>query len=520
MRHLLVLVVVLVVVAPTAAQQTDAPSLPFEPCDWLAADPIAGVAGLASELHRLAEITGAGREVPRGLRRASDQVTCRAADSGGLVRVRPVAPSLRLTQNTGYPEDRNNGGVWNGRGLNGVATAGVRLEVGPFSLGLAPEAYYSANEPYERPVAKRPGYHDSSNPFYLGIDHPLRFGAEPLNSFSPGQSYARLDLWKLSAGASTENVWLGASPRNPILFSNTAEGFPHIFVRTSAPVDLWFASVDVSVVLGRVEESAFFDSIPSNDEGRIGAWSVSIRPRGLDELELGVGRSYRYDPKLAPSHALGRLGISAGDRIGLGMTSIFGRFLLPESGAEVWGEWARTEGYTTAVDDLLMEPEHGQAFVVGFQKVSDSWIPLRFLAEAAHLQEKQRERLGRALPVIYTHPVIRQGHTHEGQLLGASIGPGADAQYIELDWLFGRGFAGVFVERLRRNDASKAAADVRFDSFLHDTQLTGGLRGTAFIREILLGATASYNHRIRRDFMITDDSNVSLSVDLSWWPQP
>ena len=102
-------------------------------------------------------------------------------------------------------------------------------------------------------------------------------------------------------------------------------------------------------------------------------------------------------------------------------------------------------------------------------------------------------------------------------MLGAAIGPGADAQFVELDVLFERGLAGIFLERLRRNDGSAAALDQRFDSYLHDTQLTAGARTTLVVGAFLIDAAGSYSHRIQRDF-IADDNNVRFTLSASWWP--
>lgn len=514
------IVLALLLARPLAAQQTQPDSPPATRlCASATADRVSDLSGPVEERLRLAEISGGIRARSRGLFRPSD-----ALDPCGLgtrdvpqpqLQAAPIG--LRSVSNSGYPEDRNDGGLWSGRGLSAELSGGVRASYGPLSVGLLPALRYSQNRDFEHPVVDRPGFSRYANAFYNDIDLPQRFGDGALTAVSPGQSYARIDVYGVAAGVSTENVWLGPAIRNPILLSNSAEGFPHAFVRSAHPIDARIALVDVSVLLGSVQESDWYDARDDNDDGRIGAWTVALRPRGLETLELGVGRTWRYDPDHAPDGLFAPWGIGVRGEPGLGMLSLFGRFLLPASDAEVYFEWARTERFRSLVDDLITEPEHSQAFIAGFQKISTSWIPVRIAAELAHLQEKQREREGRDLPIYYTHPVIRQGHTHRGQLLGAAIGPGADAQYVEADFLFDGGFVGLYAERLRRNDASQAAVTTRFDTYLHDTQFTTGVRASLSARDFLVSGSAGYSYRVQRDFF-ADDRNFRLTLEMSWWP--
>lgn len=498
---------------------------PFSICD-LFRDPVSDLAGPKEDLLRMAEISRAGMSAERGLRRPSSRLdACDGIDrdrkSPGA-RLGPLdlgaAPlSVAIVGNSGYPEDRNNGGLWAGRGLNSRLSVGIRIHAGILDAGLIPELSWSQNRDYERLQVSRPGYAADANPYYNDIDLPQRFGAGSFSRLGPGQSYVRVTVRNVAIGASTENVWLGPAARNPILLSNTAPGFPHAFLETTEPVDLRLVDVDLSLLYGWLHESDYFDANDANDDGRLAAWTLVIRPRGLRDLQIGFGRTWRWDPDFAPDALAARFGIDVGNEPGLGMVSLFGRFRFPASAAEAWVEWARTDPYLSIVDDLLMEPEHSQAFVAGFQKVSNSWLPLRLLGEVAHLQEKQREREGRGLPVYYTDPVVRQGHTHRGQLLGAGIGPGGDAQYVEIDALFPNGLAGVFVERLRRNEGSMFAVRERFDSYLHDTQITAGTRAEFVLDDLMIAAALSRSFRIRRDFL-RDDRNLQLTMEMTWWP--
>ena len=67
--------------------------------------------------------------------------------------------------------------------------------------------------------------------------------------------------------------------------------------------------------------------------------------------------------------------------------SLFGRWVLPESGFEVYFEWARDD-HSWEIRDFLLEPEYSQAYTLGLQKAielsGDRLIALR--TEFTHLE--------------------------------------------------------------------------------------------------------------------------------------
>src|SRR5699024_10219580 len=98
-----------------------------------------------------------------------------------------------------------------------------------------------------------------------GIDWPQRFGDNSVRSNELGQSYVRFDAYGLAAGVSTENLWWGPAQRYPILMSNTAPGFPHIFAGTGRPLDIYIGKLELEAIWGRLSESDYFDNDPDND---------------------------------------------------------------------------------------------------------------------------------------------------------------------------------------------------------------------------------------------------------------
>ncbi len=520
-------------VTPAAAQEASA-RLPFDPCAMLSENAVTDLSGPAEELLRWGEITGVLPQRARSIRRPSDDVArppCQGADARaaaeyvwGPARISALPVRLGFSHNGAYPDDRNNGALWAGRGAAGLLTAGIRVEAGPLSAGLAPTLVYQENQPFETRSTTRPGYSDLVNPFYVGIDLPQRFGEESYSETSWGQSYLRIDAFGVAAGISTENLWVGPAARYPILMSNTAPGFRHLFLGTSTPVDLWLAKVHGQLMLGRLEESDYFDSVPENDESRLAMLVLTVQPRWLDGLELGFARSYMYRPTEGDNDLAALFRPSDTNLPGNELASIFARWAFVESGAEIYGEWARDDRYATLEDDLIPEIDHSQAYMIGFQKVTgiggSGAAPraVRVRGELVHLQEKAEPRPGRPLPTYYTHSQVRQGYTHRGQLLGAAVGPGGDGQFIGVDALFPWGMAGAFVERVRRNDSSTAARQARFSfPYDHDTELTGGVRGMVLLGELVLEGSVGYGKRWSRDFL-HDDEGVKIELDLQWWP--
>ena len=178
--------------------------------------------------------------------------------------------------------------------------------------------------------------------------------------------------------------------------------------------------------------------------------------------------------------------------------SIFFRWVLPTSSFEVYGEWARNDRWGD-IHDLLLEPEHSQGYTLGLQKVlgagSDQLLTVS--AELTHLEAAGTSRL-RDSPTFYAHSYVLEGYTHQGQLLGAVVGPGGNQQYIGFTWYGPSGSLAVwFRRRVRDNDALYYWAErTDFDGCLycaHDVtfELGGELSRTIDGREVGVSVDAA-----------------------------
>ena len=534
----------LVLAAAIAAEPVDPPAQPEPRCtETLQIGPIGS---WTEDLARVAELTGAAPVTPQLFRRWSSRSETTLCEGGHAPHPSRLAPAPQPTDvkldllhftsqtylNTGYPDDRNDGALWQGRGISTEVTGGARLRWRFFSAGFAPVLAWQQNREYPRPSMTTPGYSPYANPFnYGGIDLPLRFGPSDFWTFDWGQSYARIDLWNVALGFSTENLWWGPGTRNSLLMTNSAAGFPHVFLGTSHPQDIWIGWLEAQVTWGRLGESKWFDTDPTNDRRHFTALNVGFEPRWIPGLFVGANRVYLYrippgglgfgrtigEPLFNPffKDALADPNNPTGDSPDNQLFSLFARWVFPASGLEIYGEWGRDD-HSWDFRDFVTEPSHSQAFMAGLQKVfalRGSWI--RFVAEYAQTLQKPTNNPPRGVPIFYTHGDERQGYTNDGQMLGAGIGPQADSQYVAVDWFHARGRVGGWFERVLRN--GRYFYDNVHAMSREDVEIAGGVRGVWSWKDVDVDASLGIGHRYDLNF-IQDADSVKGMLAVTWWP--
>lgn len=479
-------------------------------------------ATLASEiddLRRVAEIGGCIPATDRLIRRGGFHHPDREA---GSFTARPLPATLLAVDRTAYPYDSNNGALWEGVGVSTSARLGARVELSILTVALQPELLYQENRDFDMRESTYAGYSPFASRFYATIDQPQRFGTSSARRLVPGDSYARVDIDWLAAGLSTESLWRGPATRYPILMSNSAGGFPHLFLGTARAVDIGIGTVRAELVWGRLTESDYFDGDAQNDQTRLLNLALVGELEWIPGLSVGLTRSYHHVPGGGALEPLLQItGLSSTvNRPGNELASVFGRWVLPQNDVEFYAEWAR-EDVLGRWAEFLQEPDHSQAYLLGFQKVEsiDDDLSLAIRGEVVHLQEGGEPRPGsRDLPIYYRHGRVVQGYTHQGQLLGAGIGPGGSAQFLALDALFGEWTLGGYVERIRRNDESGAARALRRGgSFERDTELIAGVRSVWLRGAMAMGAEINRALRLNRDFE-GNDVSWRTELQLSWYP--
>lgn len=493
------------------------------------ATPLVRIGSLAEDRARLGQLLG--REDTEGflLRSLSSRAPALAPRGEGF-RWRILPPEVDAVWNGRIPFSLNDGSLWAGRGANVLVTGGAAFSSGRVSLVLAPELVYSENLPFEAVPSAGDDRSFFASPWYVGphsADLPVRFGDEPLLRLHPGQSTLQVRAApKVVAGLSTENQWWGPGIRNAILLSNQAEGFPHLFVRSAEPVRTPYGSLEGKWIAGGLAESLFFDTASANDVRALSGVAATFRPAAVPDLTVGVARVVYGSVDGAwsvPGRALDALfwwGDSDWDWIrpddaasdgtappataapaGSGreqIFSLFGRWVFPRDGLEVYGEWARVALPASPVE-LLNEPNHTQGYTLGLQWARPAREDhlFRLQTELTYLEESATFN-NRLTPAYYVSRSVVQGYTQRGQVIGAAVGPGGSSQWLAGDYVAPRWHLGAFGGRIRWNNDVYYAKPGRIYA-AHDVSVFGGLRGGGRVWNFY--ASAELSTELRYNFL-------------------
>lgn len=376
----------------------------------------------------------------------------------------PVESQVVL--NTGYAYGYNDYAVWAGRGLTASISPSVYGSAGPLSVVVAPLAFVSQNAPFAMRATGFPGrleYADGTFP--QNIDLPQRFGSGVYGAVDPGQSAIRLDTRGVAVGFTTANEVWGPAIENPLLLGTNAAGFPHVFLGTSRPRRLGWVTVQTRMIWGTLSQSDYAIS-EGRDARRFASGMVgTISPRGLLGLELGAGRFFHLPWRGAPSldYLLrpfqgiikARLATDANeqgdDPEDNQLASVFFRWALPGHGFEAYGEFGR-EDHNWNTRDLIGQPDHDAAYTLGLQR---AWTrePRSIVVFRGEVMNAAKSHLGQSIiqTAWYMHAGgTLQGHTQEGQILGAPGAFGGGATLAELERITPEGTTGVAYRRILR----------------------------------------------------------------------
>jgi hypothetical protein len=467
--------------------------------------PLFTIGGALEEAERTAQLRGEA-SADGFLLRSPSSLTPAEGRTGLFL----VAPEVQLGWNSDIPFGLNDGALWSGRGTSTLVRAGIGVRAGPLRLIVAPELAYASNASFDGVIPdawKEMDPHAYLPPWQVGehsIDLPYRMGDGAFREIRPGQSSLTLTAGPLAVGASTENEWWGPGVRNALLLSNQAAGFGHLFVRTSRPLSTPIGQVEARWISGALRDSEWFASQRGVERGWRSLSGAALVVSPARTLSLGIARTV-HTPADGAGEALSRgmrvftrwseeTDPASDDRFEQ-ITALWGRLVMPSEGAEVYAEWARTR-LPLNVRDLMEVPEHSQGYTLGLQWLRPAGPgEVRLQVEHTYIEESPTfTRLSNGS--WYASRFIPQGYTHEGQVLGASVGPGGSGQWLAVDWLRGRGRGGAFLGRIRW------AEDAYYDKpggpnlYLgHDVSMYGGLRGALAVGPLRLDAEYTLQKR-------------------------
>lgn len=491
-------VLAILLAAPLGAQ-------PAAPLRW-AADSLPVIGSDIEDRARLLQLRGADSTAGWLVRSLSSRLAIPFA--GDTLSWGWIAPELHVVSNSDLPFSQNDGALWAGRGISARVRGGIAGSIGRVRFVLAPELATSNNKDFvEVDIVgrgwNRPAYDPNRlsefaspwNQHPVSADVPVRYGRSPYDPVGLGQSSVWYDAGAIAAGLSTENLWWGPGIHDALIMTNNAAGVPHAFLRTARPLRTPVGDVEGRLIVGALAESNYFDFDPSNDTRSLSAFVATLRPRWAPDLTVGVARAV-FAPTSSGLSAFGHVLDAFGtfDRPASRpetdsaftngrdqLTSLFARYVFPSVGWEVYGEVGRAER-PASLRDLLVDPGHTRAYVLGAQHARPvaAGALLRLQVEATQMEQSTSYRY-RPTASWYTSRAMPQGYTQQGQVIGATAGPGSSHQWLAADWMAPTWSAGVFFGRWRFNtDAMYASTDFPLGTGWceFDTTLYPGARGS------------------------------------------
>jgi hypothetical protein len=450
------------------------------------------------------------------LRSASSLTPSGAGAASGWLAA-PIPPQLLVVINSAIPFSQNYGSLWAGKGFSLRTLVGFKVESPRIRLILAPEIILSSNSDWilrhdfyapDLPLGRSP----YDLPYYVGaftIDQPMRFGNKAISRIDLGETSFMWSPGPMTFGFSNENEWWGPGIRNAIVLSNNAPGFPHLFLRTTHPLRTRIGDIEMRWLVGGLTESAYFDTVTTNNTRSLASFAATLQMRRNPNISFGFARSvygttsgwnqvpWRWFDVFAQTSRT-RFASAQKDQL----FSLFGRWVFPSNGVEVYTEWARLE-LQPALRDFLVAPNHTQGYTLGLQWRGAPWRDgsFRLQTEITQLEQSATFR-DRPVPSWYTSTRVIQGYTNRGEMLGASIGPGAQSQFLAMDYLRSDWRLGTFVGRIRWNE--DVHSNFGFPAYAaycnHDVSIYGGLRGARTGRLGSLTADLTLQNRLNAFF--------------------
>ena len=419
--------------------------------------------------------------------------------------------------NSAYARGYNDGAVWKGKGLTSSLQGGVNGSLGLIQYTFAPIVFYSQNTAFD--LAPTIG---NNNPFNYQfrnnrIDHVQRYGNDAFTEFDFGQSEVRLVYKSFTLGISTQNIVFGHSQENPLIISNNAAGIPHVDVGTYKPVATKIGSFEGKIYYGMLRQSDYFNS-PDNDGRRFwSGLSVGYNPSFLPDLTLGFNRSFykNLDDFTATDLFIfiDQFDDTDGNRATNDdfdqMGSVTMRWLFRDAGFEMYAEYGKND---FGGKFWGTSPEHARAYTIGFSKyvdvIKDNVLKLTY--EHTSL-DKPRNSTYRGYNSWYSHGIVRQGYTLNGQLIGGGIGSGSVSDFFEAQYFFPKGRWSLRAKRIRFDD------DYFFDEVLdinrHDHEWTFESRLSKFVKSYLISFDLAVSLRQNQYFIeSSDQTNLYLGL--------
>ncbi len=434
-----------------------------------------------------------------------------------LLRILPFSIQNQITSHHGF--GWNDGPMIPSKGFQTYLSGGVFMEYKPLTIQFKPEFVYAQNSKFEEfPVDHYDIIWKWYYNYYNKIDLPVRFGNKPYGKLSLGQSSIRLNYKKLSFGVSSENLWWGPGIRSSLLMSNSAPGFLHFTLDTKQPVQTKIGSFEGQIIAGKLNNSNFTppDSAryylstplyePKPNENRyLSGIIVTYHPKWVPGLFLGLARSSQnytknlksfadYLPlfKTYNSYSVAEK-LSSADNY----TSMYMRWIWSKENMEIYAEFGRND-QSKSFSDFLKDPNYSRAYILGVRKL----FSLNAENGENIMANVEITQVSQSSPFIvrnaggwYTDENVRQGYTHEGQMLGSGLGPGGNLQSFGVSWLKKSKLIGLQIERYEHNkDFYYYAYEPSLDYRRNWVDLSIAVKTVWDYKNLLFNASLNYIH--------------------------
>lgn len=355
--------------------------------------------------------------------------------------------------NTAAPYGQNDGALWQGKGYNTSLTAGVRLEAYGFEVTVKPQVAFSQNLGFEI----MPGVYGSEYSYFWAgnIDLVQRYGDSSFWTFDWGDTELRWTWNTFTIGFGFQSPWLGPAWLNPMLGSNNSGTYPKFDIglrrtKITLPWLGWYiGDIEGRIWCGKLSESDYFDNDSSNDYRQLTGFSIAYSPAFLPELTFSINKISiaRWDEKsikyLNPFYDTNAV---EDQKCSFALDLLF-----PAVGFEFYGE--------LGLDDYnsrgFANPFHTAIYTIGakkeisfFQKFSyfkKFNIRPEIIFEWNNFEMSQDFQLQWHYMGYYSHGLIKQGYTQNGQIIGAGSGYFGNSQYLALRTYFSKGDITFFI---------------------------------------------------------------------------
>ncbi|WP_163381925.1 capsule assembly Wzi family protein [Cyclobacterium sp. SYSU L10401] len=398
-------------------------------------------------------------------------------DNKGRFQILPLM--FRGQHNSAYGFGINDGPMIPNRGMQYLFNAGVFFEYGPLSIQFQPEILHATNQYFQGFPLDHWGstwlqYYEWLNT----VDIPERFGGSPYTQLGLGQSSIRLNIREFSLGISNENLWWGPGRRASLLMSNNAPGFLHLTLNTRKPVQTAIGSFEGQLIAGKLQASGFepphhnyvhantplyVPKRPDEDWRYLSGLVLTYQPKWLPGLFLGfssVSQMYHTDQENLADYlpvfngekgpeSISRPAADQRNQLSAG----YFRWMDANGHFEFYGEYG-SNGNSRSLSDFLINPDKNRAFSFGFTNL----IPLKREEEFFQIGMEMTQTGQTIREVIlarnswYTHPHVRHGYTHKGQVLGFGYGPGSNVISLDASWVKNFNRLGFQLEYINHNN--------------------------------------------------------------------